>query len=1030
MGPQIEDTGKRIEERSIGSIYDQGTNGFYKPCVLKWPFIVTVIFLLTHTLTLVIYVQQMTSYSSGNPMEEMKLERPDAISPRTENRFQSTSHLDYGTKSTQSNNALTSAPRQVVRREDTTITQWQITTVTIPVPSTIERTITTTLSASTVTTTTWFPVTISLTTETETIYENDIKSAFTAAEPQTITITIERQLSQTEVLITEIPAPRIITTTAGDGVAVESNFTPAVVVNTSPVPASITTMLVETVIGGDPFSLSSFFIFTTEPGSLVTKITTPSPFVFTTLDNGVKITATSTPPPQTYITREGATVRTLATVVMAAAPDSKTGPFEASTIATYHESQSPTSYTTDISGTPTTIVTTPPPRTRFSTLPIVWSPPFEASSIATFLETQPPVTYTTDVSGTPTTIVTTPPPKSKLSTVPIAWSPKTITRSTGGNSGPSSKNETTVIVDGALYNLTPNEYFAGAFLPTIVAIILGIPISIIDTNARLIQPFHALKLGGRCASSSLDLTFSGPINTFLMPCRLLLIKQPVTSITSLLTWASWLLVPLASEAIALQVFGHCGRFSIEGCAVSLGVSSSPKNALVVLLAAMVILLLILLYVLRDWHTGVYCYPWSIGGIATLTTDAHLRKLIGQRIQDGPEQVTKASKDTRFRLGVSDHGYYTIMAEDRAQETGASPVISQRKTEISLPYLSGMKKWTHRAKRAVSNTTRSSRTPFICLTYTWRVVFLAFHMGVLALVIYYRVAQNTRTADILGFKPGFGSRFLFSALGKIISLFWSDFLISMATIHPFVLLSPPHPPQPASSSILIPRPTNEFSVIYWTMTQLITTKGNLKASFSLILASFVAILSKFLPVLMTNIPYTLQQTYPSYIVCTTISMAILSLMIVTLLGSILLMGNWPYLPSDPRTIAGMMYYLLNSSFYDSYSSSNVQSSKSKPDDSTPADPPGHHDQISPAKPTTTPGKVFAGLGHLKQAERDKQITDLNYRYAYGELLPTRETHPTTQNAQSLPNPSTLSRRKKTSKTPRTMGIYIEHGNSAA
>ncbi|KAM7188302.1 hypothetical protein V8F33_010739 [Rhypophila sp. PSN 637] len=152
------------------------------------------------------------------------------------------------------------------------------------------------------------------------------------------------------------------------------------------------------------------------------------------------------------------------------------------------------------------------------------------------------------------------------------------------------------------------------------------------------------------------------------------------------------------------------------------------------------------------------------------------------------------------------------------------------------------------------------------------------------------------------------------------------------------------------------------------------------------------------------------------------MAVLSLMIVTLLGSVLLIGNWPYLPSDPRTIAGMMYYLLNSSFYDPDPSSNGADS---PSPSTAEQP----DRTSPAKPTSTPRKVFAGLGHLNQVKRDKQITGLNYRYAYGELLPTRETHPTTQNAQSLPKPSTLSRRKKTSKTQRTMGIYIEHANSA-
>ncbi|KAM7188303.1 hypothetical protein V8F33_010740 [Rhypophila sp. PSN 637] len=616
-------------------------------------------------------------------------------------------------------------------------------------------------------------------------------------------IPIEGILPETVAVIIQSALTTTIETSDQSGVATTLTTVMPPVVRTSVIPGATTTMLFITTLDSDISRPSSLILYTMVPGPAVTRVRTPSPFTYTTVVSGVKIAVVSTPSPEIYVTRDGSVVSALVTVVITPGPD---------------------------------LVT-------------------EGSSIKTIIESQSPTTYTTNISGLLTTMISTPIPITKLSTIPVVWNPKTVTLNPRPNPEPPSKNETSVIVSGILYNITPGEYFTGAFLPTLIAILLGIPILIIDINAGLMQPFHALNSGGVQAALSLDISFSGPINSFVMPHRLLLQRQPVTYITSLLKWTSWLLMPLASEAVGLQVFGRCSRFSIEGCAVSLGVSSSPKDALVVLLAAMVILLLILLYYSRDWNTGVYCYPWSIAGIATLTADARIRQMIAQRIQDGSEQVTQGFGDTRFRLGVSAQGYYTILTEDHVQEAGPSPPKPKRKTESrsSSRCVCKINQCILKARNGVSNASHSPHTPFICLTYTWRFVFAAFHMGVLALAIYYRVAQNTRTADILGFKTGFGSRFLFSALGKIISLFWSDFLISMATIHLFVLLSPPHPPQQASSSILIPRPTNEFSVIYWTMTQLITTKGNLKANFSLILVSFVAILSKFLPVLMTNIP---------------------------------------------------------------------------------------------------------------------------------------------------------------------------------
>ncbi|KAK3326420.1 hypothetical protein B0H66DRAFT_589030 [Apodospora peruviana] len=249
----------------------------------------------------------------------------------------------------------------------------------------------------------------------------------------------------------------------------------------------------------------------------------------------------------------------------------------------------------------------------------------EGSSLTTVVETQPATTYVIGISGTPTTVITTPPPKTEMSTAPISWGPKTITRSAGDRGGDSSHNETTIIVDVATYHLTPPEYFGGAFLPALIAMLLRIPIALIDTNAKSLQPFHALTQdGGATVSQSLTLTCTGVLNSFVQPYRLLFHGQPVTYLTSLLTWCSLLLVPLSSEAIGLRVYGRCIRFSIQGCAVDFGVSPSPTRALVVSLAVMTTLLGLLLYYLGDWKTGVYAYPSSVAGIATLTRDQHLK----------------------------------------------------------------------------------------------------------------------------------------------------------------------------------------------------------------------------------------------------------------------------------------------------------------------------------------------------------------------------------------------------------------------
>jgi len=140
-------------------------------------------------------------------------------------------------------------------------------------------------------------------------------------------------------------------------------------------------------------------------------------------------------------------------------------------------------------------------------------------------------------------------------------------------------------------------------------------------------------------------------------------------------------------------------------------------------------------------------------------------------------------------------------------------------------------------------------------------------------------------------------------------------------------------QPASRSILLSRPTNEFTGLYTAIRQ---------RNFLLAGTAILTMLARVLPILMSNIVYTLQQTYLSYLICARASMGILSLMIIVLFASMLI--RWPDLPLDPQTVMGSMYYVIEL--------------------------------------TKTGG--FNGMGKATARQREKVVTELDGKYRYGKL----------------------------------------------
>ncbi|KAF7557703.1 hypothetical protein G7Z17_g440 [Cylindrodendrum hubeiense] len=468
-----------------------------------------------------------------------------------------------------------------------------------------------------------------------------------------------------------------------------------------------------------------------------------------------------------------------------------------------------------------------------------------------------------------------------------------------------------------VYEITEAGYFLGKFVPALVAVLISIPIRIIDLNAQLYQPFYALsRPNGAYGSNSMVLHYSGWTG-FLKPFTTLSDGHPVTFITMLLVLCSALMTPLATEAIGVKIHGKCHINSAAGCAASLGLSQLPTRALLALLAFTIVLLCALLYFLRNFETGLHANPWSIAGIASLASNRHIRPL-----QLTEKNIYKEMRDNHYKLGFFQTGdsfvEYGILVENGSGQTQQNKDngqgVDSRPVEAPFERL-------------------PKGNPFIALGVIWRLAFITFLMGLIVLILYYHI-NLTRKSDFKSFidSQTFGVRFFFCALGVALSFGWTALFISVAIIAPYQGLS--HKSQVASNSILLTRPTNGYSGLYSSIKHGQPFLG---------LVAFMTMLSNFMPLLLVNIPFTITQTYQTHVICARTSVAILFLMVLTIVGSFFV--KWPDMPVDPRSIAGAMYYISESSIADE----------------------------------------FSGIARLESKQRTLRVKEMGGRYWYGEIL---------------------------------------------
>src|SRR3569833_336431 len=141
-------------------------------------------------------------------------------------------------------------------------------------------------------------------------------------------------------------------------------------------------------------------------------------------------------------------------------------------------------------------------------------------------------------------------------------------------------------------------------------------------------------------------------------------------------------------------------------------------------------------------------------------------------------------------------------------------------------------------------------------------------------------------------------------------------------------------QPPERSILVTRPTNEFYGLYAAIKQ--------RRPF-LFFEALMTVASEFFPVLLSNVPYTITQVEISPVISARITSVLLFFMLVTLGASFFI--RWPYLPVDPRSIAGAMYYVT-----DSYLISS-----------------------------------FDGVSLLDRKDKDTRVGEMGRRYYYGDVI---------------------------------------------
>ncbi|KAK3395046.1 hypothetical protein B0H63DRAFT_385723, partial [Podospora didyma] len=494
---------------------------------------------------------------------------------------------------------------------------------------------------------------------------------------------------------------------------------------------------------------------------------------------------------------------------------------------------------------------------------------------------------------------------------------------------------------GKYFNLkTEGDCLTVALVPVLLATLLSIPIELYTSSLKPMLPFRALDYaGGSLAEDSLCLPRSSILAPMIGIRFLWQFRDPLPILSVLLSLLATILVSLLSETIRLELPVPSQCPSGRVCPIGLRKSEMPIRAAEGLLAAMAVIILSLCLMLARWESGIATKPWSIANIASLLSTADLRSSmlsIPPRV-DGTN--LRDSEITRARRGGPQHSGATgppptiygigVMAT-LLQDNNAIPTLTVRDPPKRTP-AKPRRRWS-----------MSPRKQEVLL----RSLFLFLIICLLVLILYYEntVVENPQDSPFEAFmhSQSFGVRILFTAMGTIVTAFWDYYFTRNffpSRYHSGAVTSLPRP-QVARDSILLSPPSSVFIGLW----RALRTRDIMLANIAL-----ATLLAKFTPILFSSIPFRNKDTWKMHEACAWLSIAILSYMVVVLLVVSVFWGvkRRPFMPVEPTSIAGCMYYVCDSAMLGD----------------------------------------LEGLAVMGERERDRLVCEMGRRYVFGGMVGT-------------------------------------------
>ncbi|KAG4432321.1 hypothetical protein IFR05_012200 [Cadophora sp. M221] len=490
-------------------------------------------------------------------------------------------------------------------------------------------------------------------------------------------------------------------------------------------------------------------------------------------------------------------------------------------------------------------------------------------------------------------------------------------------STPTTKAGTTIVISGStivllptdasvsgntedvVYYFSQRDYILGAFLPTIIAVLFSLPWGIVDTAAKEMEPFVRLA-GDDGASARFSLCLDYPSDFLIVsPFKSLFRGHWIIFLTSMMNLVSLLLAPLASETVFISLQGTCNaETNGQFCIPTLSVYPAAARVLQGVLAFLALFLLFVTVFARRRSTGVYANPHSMAAVATLFHHPRLVYIFQNVPPATREKALATFLDAyHYELGYYEHNQgtaYGVLVNPKHQSE------PEGYTYINL-------------NEGLSGNSSSAGNQALKMKRAAQVLFFAFALIALtAIVVWYRFSKSENVIFDFMQSQSFGVRFLFTAFGVLIRLFWDYARTAIHKHEPYYNLKKG---ASASSTVLLTPSPNPLPGMFRALRRF--------AIFQFII-DLSTVLCDPLTVSLANVPFSSGMTYETFVICVWICVAILGFMLFTLLVVLIRIGRFGGEVKVPTTLGGKMKLLAGSHVVDRFRDLGEMDTKTRDD----------------------------------------------------------------------------------------------------